>query len=134
MPSRTHRIPLRAYYADTDAAGVVYYGNYMRFIEIGRTEMLRQRGIDLGWLRDEFKINFAVTDLHARYRRPVKYNDQIVVETRITKVATRGLSLEQDILVEGNPEPVTRFEVELISIGPDFKPVRLPQPVLEKLQ
>ena len=88
--------PVRVYYEDTDVAGVVYYANYLKFYERGRTEWLRS----LGWEQDvliDKGLAFAVAHVDAKYIRPARFNDQLVVKTRISSVRKASVIFEQEI-------------------------------------
>ena len=92
-----HVFPLRIYYEDTDLAGIVYYANYLRFIERARTEWVRACGIDQGRLRAEEGIVFAVRRVEADYLRPARFDDIIEVRTDLRAVSGARLVLAQDI-------------------------------------
>jgi len=82
----THKLDIRVFYEDTDMAGIVYYANYLRFIERGRSSMLRDAGYSQNALRGDMGIVFAVTEVNAKYRQPAKLDDLLVVETDITLI------------------------------------------------
>jgi YbgC/YbaW family acyl-CoA thioester hydrolase len=86
----TDRFPVRVYYEDTDLAGIVYYANYLKFIERGRTEFVRARGIDQAALREETGIVFAVRRVEADYLAPARFGDDLSVETEIEGSGTRA--------------------------------------------
>ena len=77
----THQFPLRVYYEDTDVAGIVYYANYLKFIERGRTEWVRELGIDQVALKREAGIVFAVRRIEADYLSPAIFDDDLTVLT-----------------------------------------------------
>ncbi|GAA4349558.1 tol-pal system-associated acyl-CoA thioesterase [Kangiella taiwanensis] len=88
--------PVRVYYEDTDVAGVVFYANYLKFYERGRTEWLRS----LGWEQDvliDKGLAFAVAHVDAKYLRPARFNDKLVVKTRISSVRKASVIFEQEI-------------------------------------
>lgn len=88
--------PVRVYYEDTDVAGVVFYANYLKFYERGRTEWLRS----LGWEQDvliDKGLAFAVAHVDAKYLRPARFNDKLVVNTRISSVRKASVIFEQEI-------------------------------------
>ena len=94
--AREFNWPVRVYYEDTDVAGVVYYANYLKFYERGRTEWLRS----LGWEQDvliDKVLAFAVAHVDAKYLRPSRFNDQLVVKTRISSVRKASVIFEQEI-------------------------------------
>ena len=85
-------LPVRVYYEDTDAQGVVYFANYLRFMERGRTEWLRTRGINQGSLIADQNICFSLIETAVKFLRPAKFDDRLVVITRV--VATKGARVE----------------------------------------
>ena len=88
--------PVRVYYEDTDVAGVVYYANYLKFYERGRTEWLRS----LGWEQDvliDKGLAFAVAHVDAKYILPARFNDKLIVKTRISSVRKASVIFEQEI-------------------------------------
>src|ERR1700688_4504799 len=89
----THSMKLRVYYEDTDAAGIVYYANYLKFAERGRTEMMRVLGFAHSRIEAETGIVFTVRRLSADYRTPARLDDALSVDTRIVEIggATRPL-------------------------------------------
>jgi len=85
------------YYEDTDAQGVVYFANYFRFMERARTEWLRCHGVEQDRLRAEHGLCFSVVETTARYHRPARFNDELVVQTRLTDIRGARFSLEQQV-------------------------------------
>ena len=94
---RCHEITVRVYYEDTDLAGVVYYANYLRFIERGRTDALRAEGIDQVSMRAEEGLVFVVTRLSADYHAPARFDDLLRVTTRISRVGGASCEMEQHV-------------------------------------
>ena len=97
----THHWPIRVYYEDTDLAGIVYYANYLKFIERARSEMVRDLGIDQTALKATQDIVFAVRRVEADYRAPAKFDDELVVETKILRASPVRLELSQDVMRAG---------------------------------
>ncbi len=99
--------PVRVYYEDTDSGGVVYYANYLRFMERARTEWLREFGIEHHRLRADHGLQFVIGEVNLRYIRPAKLDDQLLVSVKIIRFGRASLTLEQmvsradDILCEG---------------------------------
>ena len=91
------RIALRVYYEDTDAAGIVYYANYLRFIARGRTEFLRELGHDQNLLMKE-GVAFAVRSVAAEYLKPARLDDQLMIETAITELGGAQLVFSQRVV------------------------------------
>ncbi len=86
VESGTHRLPIRVYYEDTDAAGIVYYANYLKFAERARTEMLRLAGIDQSEMTTRYGMAFAVRDCTIDFRDPVRLEDLIEVRSRFCEL------------------------------------------------
>jgi len=119
-----HRFPVRVYYEDTDAGGIVYHSAYLRFAERGRTEWLRELGFDHSGLRETTGAGFAVARAEIDYVRPALLDDLLEVETRIVKAGGASTWLEQDVLRDG--EPIVRMVLRLAFMGGDGKPHRIP--------
>ncbi len=119
-----HRFPLRVYYEDTDAGGIVYHAQYLCFAERARTELLRAAGTDHTRLLSEHGGIFAVRRATVDFRRPARLDDALVVETRLRHCAGARLLLQQDIKI--GSETLVIVDVELAFISPDMRPTRLP--------
>jgi acyl-CoA thioester hydrolase len=89
--------PLRVYYEDTDAQGVVYYANYFRFMERARTEWLRALGVDQVALMEQERRIFVVTETKAEFIVPARFNDEIVVTARLAGLTRATFDIEQNI-------------------------------------
>ena len=122
-----HRFDLRVYYEDTDLAGIVYYANYLRFIERGRSEWVRDRGLDQVRLRADAGIVFAVRRVEADYLHPAVFDDLLTVETRLLTLGGARVVLRQDVTREG--ATLFRAQVVLVCMRADGRPVRVPGPV-----
>lgn len=128
----THVLPIRVYYEDTDAGGIVYHANYLRFAERGRTEMLRLLGIDHSRLRAEAGIVFTVVRLTVEYRRPARLDDAIEVAT--TPTAASGATVRLRQIVRRDGEDLARLDVLVACMHPgDGRPARLPKPLRDRL-
>lgn len=126
-----HVLPLRVYYEDTDAQGIVYYANWMRFLERGRTEMLRLLGQQHGALRDEKGLNWVVRRCLIDYLRPARLDDTIEVVTRCGDM--RGASLDMLQEARRGGETLVKAELLVACMGADGRPARLPPGVREAL-
>lgn len=120
----THRFPLRVYYEDTDLAGIVYYANYLKFIERARTEWVRAIGIDQTRLKREEGIVFAVRRVEADYLSPARFDDELIVETSLDTVTPARIILAQDVLKGG--ERLFASRVTLVALTDNGRPARLP--------
>ena len=127
-----HLFPLRVYYEDTDLAGIVYYANYLKFIERGRTEWVRSLGVDQGRLRADQGIVFAVRRIEADYLKPAKFDDELTVTTRLTAATGARIQLEQDVLRAG--ERLFAAQVTLVCLADTGQPARIPADIRQRLQ
>lgn len=119
------RWPVRVYYEDTDAGGVVFYANYLRFLERARTEWLRSIGIEQDQLRTELGIIFVVVSCNVRYRKPARFNEQLDVTVQIGERRRSSLTFEQQVLRNG--ELLCDAEVRAAAVDHQtFKPRPLP--------
>ena len=118
-----HTFTCRVYYEDTDLAGVVYYANYLRFIERARTEFVRAAGLDQRVLRDQGLV-FVVTRIEADYLRPARFEDDLtIITTPLASTAVR-LTLSQNVL--RGEELLLRSQITLAAMSLAGKPLRLP--------
>lgn len=123
---------VRVYYEDTDAAGVVYYANYLRFFERARTEWLRAAGFEQTALRDDHGIVFVVRALAVEYLRPARFNDVLDVSVAIADARASVLDLAQSVLRDGELLVTASVRIACVNTS-SFKPVRIPKLILEKL-
>ena len=126
--------PVRVYYEDTDAQGVVYYANYFRFMERGRTEWLRALGVDqVALMQDERRI-FVVTETKAEFIAPARFNDEVVVTARLAGLTRATFDIEQNIYL-GSLEGklLLRGSVRSAYINADtMRPTRVPASIFEE--
>ena len=123
-PPATHIFATRVYYEDTDAVGVVYYANYLKFAERARTEFLRDLGVEQSALTERHGMSFVVRRCAVDYRQPAKLDDRLEVRSKIRKLGRASLSADQTICRDG--EILVEVAVDLACIGPDGRPVRMP--------
>jgi acyl-CoA thioester hydrolase len=120
----THSIAVRVYYEDTDLAGIVYYANYLKFIERARTEMVRALGIDQTELKAAHGIVFAVRRVEADYLAPARFDDLLDVTTAIAEIGGARIVLNQAVLRGG--QTLFAARVTLVCLGADGRAARLP--------
>jgi acyl-CoA thioester hydrolase len=121
-----HKFKHRVIYQDTDAEGVVYYANYLGFFERGRTELLRQKGIDLKEFKEKRGIVFAITNVDCTYHAPAFYDDELTVVTEIAKT-TPARALFTQTVARGNKILVTATITACALNAKGLRPVRLPE-------
>lgn len=124
----THRFPVRVYYEDTDLGQVVYYANYLRFIERGRSEWLRAGGIDQLALMQRDGIAFVARRVNADYLSPARYDDLLEVVSDLRGIHGARIALTQR--VERAGRVLFSAEVDLVCVAvPSMRPVRVPAAV-----
>jgi acyl-CoA thioester hydrolase len=128
--------PVRTYWEDTDAGGIVYYANYMKFMERARTEWLRSIGIEQSQLKEEHGLMFVVVDLEAHYRKPARYGEMLQVTCAIAESTRASLTFKQEIyrdrlggelLLEG------RVRVACLDAA-QYRPRALPPSILRRTE
>ncbi len=129
---RTHLLPVRVYYEDTDFSGVVYHATYARFFERGRSDFLRAAGIaHAALLERESPLAFAVLRLDLRFHKPARIDDSLLVATRYESVTGARIFINQDLT--RSAETIATAVVEACCIGLDGRPRRAPQELLSAL-
>ena len=120
-----HELSVRVYYEDTDLAGIVYYANYLKFIERGRSEWLRDRGIDQVALKAASGHVFAVRRIEADYLRPARFDDLLTVETVLSHMTAARIVVEQ--AVRRGDDLLFTARVTLACLDAGGRPARLPR-------
>jgi len=147
-PHQTFILPIRVYYEDTDAGGVVYHSNYINFFERARTEWLRQLGYELDELANHEQLIFVVRSLKCDYLRPAKFNDELFVSAEIIELGKTSIQFEQKVMrtATGITESTTKSsgnECEILAKGvvtvvsvhaTKFRPIRLPKQIMETIK
>jgi acyl-CoA thioester hydrolase len=128
--------PVRVYWEDTDAGGVVYYANYLKYMERARTEWLRALGLHQWQLKHAQGIVFVVTELAVKYFMPARLDDELLVVSTMPEVGGASLGFIQRIVRAGSPEDiiVTSTLSAACLDAQSFKPRRLPPELRDKLQ
>jgi acyl-CoA thioester hydrolase len=124
MRGCAHLFPLRVYFEDTDVAGIVYYANYLRFIERARSDMLRLIGVDQRGALEGGEGVYAVADLSIRYRSPAKLGDDLVVITGIEAVRAASVLIHQRVM--RGDELLADARVTAAFLSPEGRPRRQP--------
>lgn len=119
-----HRFDVHVYYEDTDLAGIVYYANYLKYIERARTEWVRSLGIDQTRLKAEQGLVFAVSRVEADYLRPAHFDDDLSVVTEVERVSPARIVLLQE--VHRGELCLFRARVTLACLAGNGRPARLP--------
>ena len=128
----THSHFLRVYYEDTDLAGIVYYANYLKFIERGRSEWVRARGVEQAALKAGQGIVFAVRRVEADYLKPAKFDDELRVTTELLALGGARIDLRQEVW-RGEDRLFTAA-VTLVCLHESGQPARIPADVRAALE
>ena len=126
-----HAITVRVYYEDTDLAGIVYYANYLKFIERARTEWVRSLGVDQAALKRDEGIVFAVRRVEADYLRPARFDDELTVTTVLVETGGARIVLDQAVLRGG--ERLFAARVVLVCLSDAGTAARIPAWVRERI-
>jgi acyl-CoA thioester hydrolase len=121
----THLYPLRIYFEDTDVAGIVYYANYLRFIERARSDMLRLLGIDQRGALEGGEGVYVVAEVAAKYRSPAKLADELVIVTEIDEVRAASVLIHQRVM--RGDELLADIRVTAAFLTPEGRPRRHPR-------
>jgi acyl-CoA thioester hydrolase len=124
--------PVRVYYEDTDAAGVVYYANFLRYYERARTEWLRALGFELPQLETEFGVVFVVRSITLDYLLPARFNDLLSITVELADVGASQINLKQRVLRDNKLLVEARVRLACVNIDA-MKAVRIPKPLGTKL-
>ena len=122
---------IRIYYEDTDCGNVVYYANYLRYMERSRTEFLRERNVDLASYQKNGFL-FAVIEAHLKYRASAHYDDLLEVESRIKEITSVSITFTTEIYNQ-NKQLLVTGEVKLACVNSSGKATRIPEDIREKV-
>ena len=118
----------KVYYEDTDAGGVVYYANYLKFIERARTNIIQELGFSLQSLSEQYDCHFVVKNINCNYIKSAKLEDDLIVQSKFLNIKNASFELEQNIF--RNDELIFKSKVIMVNINSSGKPLRIPQSLL----
>jgi acyl-CoA thioester hydrolase len=124
---RSHETRFRVRYAETDKMGVVYYANYLVWMEVGRSEYCRAAGIRYRDMEVDDGILLAVVEAHCRYLRPARYDQEIAVRTRVAAASRRAIEFQYEISDAESGRGLASGETKHVFLGADMKPAKLPE-------
>ncbi len=126
------RTSYRIIYGDTDCGGVMYYGNYLRLLEIGRTEWVRALGLAYKEIEETYGIILPVVEVYLRYKSPAFYDDLLIIDTELAELKPLKLKFNYRIL-KGEIHLAEGYTVH-VPVGKEMKPKRLPEEVYQLLE
>lgn len=122
--------PVRVYWEDTDAGGVVYYANYLKFLERARTEWLRALGIEQTELAERDGVLFVVRMVEADYLRPARFNDALTVDCRLVEIGRASITIDQRVMRGDELLLAAKVKAACVKVG-EFKPAKIPVHIQE---
>jgi acyl-CoA thioester hydrolase len=130
--------PVRVYYEDTDHGGVVYYANYLKFMERARTEWLRTRGVEQDRLIQELGVLFAVRSAQLDYLKPGRFNQQLLVSAQVVETGKASLTFEQAVTLqtggEDNGEVLCRGQIKIACVDAgSLRPRAIPTAIRQEI-
>ena len=126
-----HTLPVRVYYEDTDMGGIVYYANYLRYLERARSDWVRSLGVDQNAMREKDGVVFVVRRVEADYLKPAKFDDELLVRTVVKAVTGARLIMSQEV-IRGD-EVLFQAEVTVVCLGDGGAPARLPANIRRRI-
>ena len=132
LRGKAHLFPLRVYFEDTDVAGIVYYANYLRFLERARSDMLRAIGVDQRAALEAGEGVYAVAEVSVRYKAPAKLADDLVVVTEVKEVRAASVLIQQRVMREG--QLLADATVTAAFLSPEGRPKRQPRAWVETFE
>jgi len=125
----------RVYYEDTDAGGVVYYANYLKYMERARTEWLRCLGVEQDELSIKMNILFAVRSVNIEYKQPARFNDALEISVEPMALKSASISFQQTITKQHDDSVLATAQVNVVCLSSsDFKPQAIPKSLHMKIQ
>lgn len=122
----------RVIYGDTDCGGVMYYANYLRLFEMGRTELIRKRGLSYKEIERNWQIILPVVEVYVRYKASARYDDLLLIKTKLKEIKPLKLTFTYEILRED--KLLVEGQTIHVPISPEGKIVRLPEEILKILR
>ena len=123
--TKIYEYKFKIYYEDTDAGGVVYYANYLKFIERARSEIIKSLGFSNTNLMEKFNLFFIVKYCNINYKKPAKLEDELIVFTSVVSLSKTSLVMKQD--VKRHDDLVAEAEICLVAVDMKGKPTKIPE-------
>ena len=123
--TKIYEYKFKIYYEDTDSGGVVYYANYLKFIERARSEIIKSLGFSNTNLMEKFNLFFIVKYCNINYKKPAKLEDELIVFTSVVSLSKTSLVMKQD--VKRHDDLVAESEVCLVAVDMKGKPTKIPE-------
>tara|TARA_B100001939_G_C16870728_1_gene586270 strand:+ start:527 stop:922 length:396 start_codon:yes stop_codon:yes gene_type:complete len=128
--SKQFKQKIKIYYEDTDSGGVVYYANYLKYLERARSEAIYSLGLSNSILQKDYGTLIIVKSCNIKYKKPAKFEDELEVLSSIISKTRTSFSMSQ--IIKRQEEIISEAEVQLVTVNKDGKPIKIPE-ILEKL-
>jgi len=128
--SKQFKQKIKIYYEDTDSGGVVYYANYLKYLERARSEAIYSLGLSNSILQKDYETLIIVKSCNIKYKKPAKFEDELEVLSSIISKTRTSFSMLQ--IIKRQEEIISEAEVQLVTVNKDGKPIKIPE-ILEKL-
>ena len=128
--SKQFKQKIKIYYEDTDSGGVVYYANYLKYLERARSEAIYSLGLSNSILQKDYGTLIIVKSCNIKYKKPAKFEDELEVMSSVISKTRTSFSMLQ--IIKRQEETVSEAEVQLVTVNKDGKPIKIPE-ILEKL-
>ena len=129
--TNSFKYELKIYYEDTDAGGVVYYANYLKFLERARSEAIYEMGFSNTELKKEFGVLIIVKSCNIDYKKPAIFEDKLSIISTIKEITKTSFIMEQNI--NKDKELIASADIHLVSVNSDGKPIKIPEILKNKL-
>lgn len=126
-----HTFKIKIYYEDTDSGGVVYYANYLKFIERARTNLIQDLGFTLQSLSKNYDSHFVVKNINCDYIQSAQLEDELKIQSQVLKIKKASFQIEQNIFREN--DMIFQSQVLLVNINSSGKPIKIPETLLTLL-
>ena len=126
-----HTFKIKIYYEDTDSGGVVYYANYLKFIERARTKLIQDLGFTLQSLSKDYDSHFVVKNINCDYIQSAQLEDELKIQSQFLKIKKASFQIEQNIFREN--DMIFQSQVLLVNINSSGKPIKIPETLLTLL-
>tara|TARA_B100000965_G_scaffold329326_1_gene292720 strand:- start:277 stop:678 length:402 start_codon:yes stop_codon:yes gene_type:complete len=130
--SKEFKYETKVYYEDTDAGGVVYYANYLKFLERARTEMINSFKLNNKKLLNDYKTLIIVKSINIEYKKPAILEDKLQIYSTIKSITKASFAMCQKI--KKNEELVLEADIHLVTVNPEGKPIKIPEALEENLK
>jgi len=131
--AETGKLELSVYYEDTDSGDIVYYANYLKFMERSRAELLKEIGYSQATLKMGYRVGLVVFDVNIKYHKPARFEDNLTVFSSVDDITNTSIVWNQKIFRFDECMPITEAVCKTACVSKGFKPTRLPSDLSEKL-